>query len=187
MLAALTLAALAADGLATEAFVPRPVAGHPVLELRLGAEASGPLEHPYLCVEGSPVDRLSFEACGNGAGFLHHADISDMAHFRGRFTVLRALVRRTSLELAAGAGFAEIQRSADAPGFQFGPARDADQVEAAGAELSISGKARQWMSDRVYVTGDLNVGGAYIPAAPTVTGGGGPLVPFAGVSAGVGF
>ena len=83
-----------------------------------------------------------------------------------------------------------MQRTPDRPGFKFGAAKEAQPVEAAGAELSVSGKARIWLDPlgRVYTTADLNVGGAYIPGAPAVMGGDtGPLVPFASFTAGMGF
>ncbi len=88
-----------------------------------------------------------------------------------------------------GAGFAEVQSGMDQTGFRFGRAASDDQVEAAGPEASISVKGRLWVDDggRTYVTADLNAGAAYIEAARTVIGHGGPVVPFAAATVGYGF
>lgn len=168
-----------------------PVAGHPVLDVRVGAGAApSPTgldpSHPVVCVEGSPVSRLSLEACGNGAGVLHHAPVDDMAHFRARWAVVERDGGRLEPALLVGAGFAEIQRGDDAPGFQFGPGGEG-AVEAAGAELSTSGKLRFWLTPQTNLSLDANVGAAWIPGAREVWGTDGPLVPFGMLTVGAGF
>ena len=94
---------------------------------------------------------------------------------------------RMDLNVLVGAGLAELQVAADEPGFKLGAARSDDQVEAAGPELSAGLKGRAWILPGAYVVGDLNVGGAYLPAAPQILGTGGPLLPFATVGLGLGF
>lgn len=174
----------------------RPVAAHPVFELRAGVDArpGGPGEgptRPYLCGELTPLARVGIEACGNGAGVLQDAQLSDFAHFRARVTAVQRQVGRWDLDVLAGVGWAEVQRGQDAAGFRFGEAQ-AGQVEAAGAEASVSLKARAWVHERAYGTVDLNLGTAVIPGAPEVLGtpqgpGAGPVVPFGSITAGVGF
>jgi hypothetical protein len=183
---ALPAHAHADDGTSTQAVKARPLAGRPVLDLRVGASTNtGP--HPQICLEGYPLASVSLEACGTGAGFLHQDDAPDMAHFRGRWTALRGARGATDAALLVGAGFAEIQSTADKPGFRFGEAVEPNQVEAAGPEASVSAKARFWMHERTYIVADVNAGAAYIPGAPTVIGEGGPVVPFGQVTVGLGF
>ena len=179
----------------SEAFVPRPVAGHPVFELRIGADRSplaggeGPW-HPFICAEAAPARWLSFEACGTGAGILHQdPDFPDMAHFRAQVRAASFSLGRTTTDVQLGAGFAEVQRTTDEAGFKFGQAKTADPVEAAGPEAALSIKGRYWMDKggRTYATADLDAGVAAIPAAPEVLGRGGPVVPFASLTIGMGF
>ncbi len=181
----------AGEGAASTAVTPRPIAGHPVLELRGGVDTTAlgrddaPL--PTLCAEVTPLDRLSVEACGNGAGVLHQQDVPDTMHLRMRYAPVR--VRRGAGEaaLVVGAGMTEVTNGADEPGFRFGAATSADQVEAAGAELSTGVKARWWPHPRAYVTFEIGGGAAWIPAAPTVVGTSGPIVGFGAVTVGAGF
>lgn len=175
-------------GTDSAAVVPRPIAGHPVFELRVGVDRADQ-QHPFLCAEGTPVSWLSIEACGTGSGFLHRDEDPDMAHFRAKGRVIGAKAGRGTIDWLVGGGFAEVQRTADEPGFRFGPARDPDQVEAAGPEVSTSLKGRFYVDPgaRTYVTADLNAGIAAIPGAPTVMGTGGPIVPFAALTVGLGF
>lgn len=168
---------------------PRPYAGHPVFDLRVGVDRLDDLTHPYLCAQGLPTGWLAVEACGTGAGFLHHDDAPDMAHFRAKGKVLDLGEGRLNATLMPGLGFAEVQRTADRPGFQFGQAQEPDPIEAAGAEASLSLQGRYWVDPgaRTYVTGVIDGGAALIPAAPDVFGRGGPVVPFASVTVGFGF
>jgi hypothetical protein len=173
------------------AFVPAPVLGHPVLEVRLGADsgavgAGEPFRRPTICAEVAPLTRLSVEACGNGAGFLHQDDVSDMAHFRARYAAWMARRGRLDGSAGVGAGFAEVQRPGDLPGFQFGEA-GAGAVEAAGAEVSMSARGRWWFDPHAFFSADLTVGGAYIPGAPEVLQQDGPVVPFGALTVGMGF
>lgn len=173
----------------SRAFKPAPVAGRPVLDLRVGIDRAD-ARHPFLCAEIAPLGWLSVEGCGTGAGFLHQdPSFPDMAHFRARARTATATTGRASVDLLVGAGFAEVQRTADQPGFLFGQARSSDPVEAAGPEASLSLKGRYWVdpAGKTYATADLNAGVAAIPAAPQVIGSGGPIVPFASFTFGFGF
>ena len=172
-----------------QAFLQRPIAGHPVLDVRIGVDRLD-VGHPFVCAEVSPLRWLSVEGCGTGAGFLHHdPDFPDMAHFRARARIVGVGDGRTSADVLVGAGFAEIQSTADQPGFKFGPAREAEPIEGAGPEVSVSLKGRLWLDSggRTYATGDLNVGAAAIASAPEVIGTDGPIVPFAALTFGLGF
>ena len=154
--------------------------------MRVGAETVD-LLHPYVCAEVYPLAFLSLEACGNGAGFLHQGTSGDMAHFRLRGTVLSKHWERFSADLLFSAGFAEIQRGEDEPGFLFGKAKSPDQIEGAGPEFSISVKGQYWFDKRAFLVADLNAGAASIPSAPIVMQRGSPVIPYAGLSVGLGF
>ena len=182
----LVVAQSASAGTETEGRAVRPLAGHAVLDLRVGGDTTQG-HHPTICLAGFPLERLSIEACGTGSGVLHHDDAPDLAHFRARFTVLQAEGRSTDLALLAGAGFAEVQRTADEPGFRFGEPTEPDPVEAAGPEVSASVQGRYWFLPKAYAIADVNAGVAAVPGAPAVLGHGGPAVPFASVTLGLGF
>ena len=71
-------------------------------------------------------------------------------------------------------------------GFRFGR-QEEGAVEAAGAEASLSVKGRFYTTPGTYLVADVNAGAAYIPGAPQVFGRGGPVVPFAAATVGLGF
>lgn len=182
------IALLAGVALADEvAFTAKPIAGHAVLDMRVGVASTEPGAHPYLCAEGSPLPWLSLEGCGTGAGFLHHGDQAEIAHFRARAPLVKRTFGRLDAMVMGGLGFAEVQAGADQAGFRFGAAKDERQIEGAGPEASLSVKARMWFDTRSYFTVDANTGIANVAAAPVVLGQEGPWVPFAAVTAGLGF
>lgn len=175
-------------GTSSEGTIARPIAGHPVFEMRVGVDRVDS-QHPFLCAEGTPVAWLSLEACGNGAGLLHRDDDPDFAHFRARARPVGYARGRGSVDWLVGAGFGEVQTTADAPGFKFGEAKEPTPIEAAGPEASSSVKGRYYVDPaaRTYLSVDLTAGAALIPAAPTVLGRGGPVVPFTSLTVGLGF
>lgn len=186
-------AAFAQEVAVQGAFTPRPIARHPVFDMRVGADTppavteTAAVARPFLCAEVTPIARFSVEACGTGSGFLHRDDAPEMAHFRARAAVLRARRGRLEGEAVAGLGFAELQVGEDAPGFRFGPATSADQVEGAGPEASVSAKGRVWFAPAAYAVVDANVGLAWIAAAPAILEGAEALVPFGALTIGAGF
>ena len=183
----ITAAAFGA-GLQTEQKTVAPFVGHPVFDLRVGADGVGQGQNgvqPYLCGEIAPIRLLSIEGCGNGSGIFHGSNGPDMAHFRLRGRVLEHQGSTVDAALLLGAGFTEVQRTADKVGFQFGNAVEG-QIEAAGPEVSVGLKARHWLGKQSYVVGDVTAGGAYIAGAPTVMGWSSPLIPFASVTIGMG-
>jgi hypothetical protein len=175
----------------SRATLPRPVAGHALLELRGGASAPTgpnlPIQRATLCGELTPLRRIGIESCGNGAGTLHNDAVADFFHIRARVTALELSRGRAEGALVVGVGIAEVTRTADAPGLRFGQASEANPIEAAGSELSFSAKGRWWATDKAHLVGDLNIGVAHIPGAPAVVGTQGSAVPFATFTAGLGF
>ncbi|TNE87872.1 MAG: hypothetical protein EP330_16370 [Deltaproteobacteria bacterium] len=183
----LTLTAFGQEATNSTAYVPRPLAGRPVLDLRVGVDTAASLDTPQVCMEGYPLAWWTIEACGNGSGIWHNnPQATDIAHFRTRIRALHAQNGRTEAEILPGIGFTEIQVGEDRAGFLFGEARSEDQVEAAGAEASVSGKVRIWL-ERTYLVVDVNAGAAIIPAQPVVTGATGPVLGFGAVTVGAGF
>ena len=186
LIALLTALSFAQDSASSEVTLPRPLAGRPILDLRLGADTVSALDAPIVCMEGYPLAWLSVEACGTGANVWHQPTGPEMSHYRTRIRAMHATDGRLEAELLPGIGFSEVQVGPDAPGFLFGRPRTDDQVEAAGAEASLSGKIRYW-TGKTYVVVDVNAGAAIVPAAPVVTGATGPLLGFGGITVGAGF
>ncbi len=182
------LLASLADAADSTTWIPHPVAGHPVFEMRTGVDDRF-AGHPVLCAEISPLPWLSVEGCGTGNGFLFQADAADMAHFRARASPFKWTAGRTELSLLGGLGFAEIQSTADEPGFRFGKPQEPNPVEAAGPEASaaVHGRAYLDANGKLFTSADITAGAAYIPGAPDVIGHGGPTVPFAALTVGLGF
>ncbi len=185
-------AALAAEPvgpvLARAPFVPKPVAGWAVVELRGGIQGVGGGANAMICGEVGVWRYVALEACGSGAGFLFPDRLpTEMVHFRAEATIPVWSKGRAEVVVQPGAGLAEIERGADAPGFLLGPARSPDQREGAGFEGSLGAKARLWAHEKVYITTEITGGAALIPSAPTVLGTGGPVVPFVTGTVGVGF
>lgn len=156
--------ALGGEGIASRAFVPAPLVGRPLLEIR------GGLDHatvPLICGEVHLLRLLSVDACGTGSSLFHQRALDEMSHYRVEGDV--PLLRRGRLEAwwQPGLGFAEVQRGADAPGYRF---RAGDTAEAAGPEATMTAKGRAWVHEGVYATAELNLGLAWIPAAPATVG-----------------
>lgn len=172
---------------AARTFLPHPVAGHEIFEMRGGVAATSGGSGGTICAEATPHRYVSIEACGNGGGFLYPEAGDDLMHVRAEGNVPLLRTGRAGLTLQAGVGFAELQRGEDAPGFRFGAADSPDQRDGAGADGSLSLKARLWATPGVYTSFELNGGAAWIPAAPVILGRGGPLVPYTQATVGLGF
>ena len=166
----------------------KPLAGHPVFDIRMGVDAVGSGDtqvQPYFCGEVAPLSVVSIEACGNGSGILHRTDGPDVAHFRMRTSLMNRQRGKLGTMVMLGLGLTEVQRSLDEPGFRFGQAGEG-QVEASGPEASVGVKARYWVSGQSYLIGDLTAGSGYVVGAPTVMGWSSPVVPFASFTVGMG-
>ena len=178
--------AQADDGLRLEAKVS--AAERTFFDLRLGAHAAPGLGADALgqvCGRLQPSRRVSLEACGNGAGVLHHKTGADFAHFRLTGAPWQQRIQGMDWSLGIGGGIAEVQRASDAPGFRFGPA-GAGQVEAAGPEVTLGLTGRRHNDGLGHWVVDLSAGVAHIPGAPPVMGVTSPTIPFVGLSVGAG-
>jgi hypothetical protein len=108
---------------------------------------------------------LSVEGCGTGSGLLHSESGAELAHFRAKWSFFEADTGSGTLRTQVAAGFAELQLDADEPGFVFGKPDDAEPIEVAGPESSLS---VQWLSplgDDFELVSNVNAGLAWLPHA----------------------
>jgi hypothetical protein len=142
--------------------------------------------HPTLCLELSPHEMLSFDACGTGSGFLHHDSEPELVHFR---TWVKLATWKTDLgwlQPRLGAGFAELQVGDDSGGFFFsgvGPARN----ETAGPELGASLRLLFPAFIGMELVGEVGVNATYFYYAPQLIQPQSSLQPGASFSVGFGF
>jgi hypothetical protein len=152
--------------------------------LRIGASTSS--RHPTLCLELSPLELLSVEACGNGSGFLHRDPEPEIAHFRTHLKLTSWKTRLGWLQPRLSAGFAELQVGQDGGGFHFtgtGPTG----VDTAGPEVGASLRALLPVSLGVELVGELGVSAAYFRYAPQLLRPQDALQPNVSLTFGVGF
>jgi hypothetical protein len=157
------------------------------VSLRVGVASSLPGSRPNLCGEIAPSTVLSFEACGNGGGFLHREGGGDFAHFRVNASPLQISID-DSLRLAprVGVGFSELEVGQDDPGFVFGPPAGIAN-STSGPEVSSSIEARSESFLGFELIGALTVGVAYFRYAPRLSLPERPVQPFAAAELGVGW
>ncbi len=164
--------------------LPQPAPARNFVNFRIGGGSTS--ERPRLCLEASPHDRFSIEACGTGSGFLHHDEGPETAHFRGRARLHRWTTRWGQLEPLVGVGFAEVQLGEDDPGFRF---RDVGPrgVETTGPEASVSLRHVLPIAAGLELVGDLSMGTVYLPNAPKLVRPMSPVLPWVSVTVGAGF
>jgi hypothetical protein len=154
--------------------------------LRIGGSTGNGNGRPELCAEVSPLAMVAVEACGTGAGILHHDLAPEMAHFRGHLRIWTFRTEQAVFEPRLGAGFAEMQVGADDAGFKFGSSGPR-RIETAGPEAAASLRVLVPVGQGVELVGNLNVGAAYLHYAPQLVIPQERLQPFAGAGIGVGF
>ena len=138
---------------------------------------------PTICIQGPLPNRLSFEACGTGYGFVHRESGIDLAHFRGKLPVFTHSFSDSIISGQFGAGFAEIQLSEDQLGFNFNGGGN----ETAGPELSSSIQWIRQLGEHSELIMDTNIGAAYFQYGSEMTIPQPNLFPFWEFSAGVGW
>lgn len=156
------------------------------LNLRIGGAVPFADERPEICLEAAPHRRFSFEMCGTGSGFLHHAPDPELMHARARLRLASIASRLGWFEPHLLAGFAELQVGDDDPGFDFtGPGRLG--TETAGPE---AGLALRWLTaigDDWEAIAEASVSLAWLPHAPDLQRPESALQPTAQLSLGFGF
>ena len=175
-------------------FIHDANAKQPRANLRAGVSLASVTPSPSLsqapslqiCGELRLWSKLSVEGCGNGLGVFQNTTLSDIAHFRAKWSLWQKSAGSAVFASGIGVGFTELQRGPDKPGFLFGSAAE-DQTEAAGPELSASFSSRQQISKDVYMLIDLSAGLSHIPGAPIVMGSESPTMLFTAATVGIGF
>lgn len=131
--------------------------------LRAGLSSADQNDRPVLCLEVAVHWGLSAEACGTGAGILH-SDGGELAHFRGKYSLIERKTVAGKLRGQVGAGFAELQLGDDEPGFSFGdPAAGSDS--AAGPEGSVALQLLTHIGEGFELVTSASAGVAVIPGA----------------------
>jgi hypothetical protein len=151
---------------------------------RVGASLSA--RRPTLCLELSPLDRISVEGCGTGSGFLHQDPEPEIAHFRAHFRLTSWKAPIGWLQPRLSAGFAELQVGEDSSGFHFngtGPTG----VETAGPEVGASLRALLPVYSGLELVGELGLNVAWFRHAPQLLRPQSAWQPGASLSFGVGF
>lgn len=146
MLRSLALLLVAAPAFADEAIEPgTSAAAAPAtnrFNLRLGSSSSDQTGRPTICLDISIVRGFGIESCGTGQAILHNEAGTEMAHFRGHYTLLTHATDSGTGRLRGGLGFAELQVGVDHPGFKFGDPDSVDRGSVAGPEASVQA---QWL------------------------------------------
>lgn len=154
------------------------------VNLRGGATSSS--RHPEICLDVSPIELISLEACGTGSGFLHRDADPEIAHFRANVRLYSWRTPVGQVEPRASLGIGEIQIGEDDPGFQFsgvGPRA----VETAGPEAGLSVRTLFPVGAGFELVGSLNLNLLWSPHAPQLAMPGSVLTPSVSLTLGVGF
>lgn len=133
------------------------------VNLRLGASTGS--RRMEMCLEVSPLEAWSLEACGTGSEILHHENSPELAHFRGKYSLTNWKTEIGWLQPRVGLGFTELQLGQDDPGFQFlgvGPRG----VETAGPEASFGIRGLHPLLGGFELVGELSFSMAWLRYAP---------------------
>jgi len=133
------------------------------VNLRLGASTGS--KRIEMCLEVSPLEAWSLEACGTGSEILHHEDSPELAHFRGKYSLTNWKTEIGWLQPRVGVGFTELQIGRDDPGFQFlgvGPRG----METAGPEASFGIRGLYPVLGGFELVGELSFSMAWLRYAP---------------------
>jgi len=155
------------------------------VNLRLGAASSSP-NHPAICLEVSPIELLSVEACGTGSGFLHRDLDPEIAHFRANVKLMSWQTVIGYLQPRVGLGFAELQVGEDTPGFDFastGPTGAATS----GPEVGLSMRCLTPLVVGIELVTELNLSAAVFAHAPQLIRPQAVVQPTFSISLGFGF
>ncbi|NVB82192.1 MAG: hypothetical protein HOV81_27675 [Kofleriaceae bacterium] len=112
------------------------------INMRVGAATSDTTGRPTICLDVRVWSGLGVESCGTGQGVIHDEPGSELAHFRGTWSLLSKTTGTGTGRLRGGIGWAELQVGVDHPGFHFGSPDKDDRGSVAGPEATLQG---QWM------------------------------------------
>jgi hypothetical protein len=156
------------------------------VELRMGPTSASRNARYDVCLAAQPLRRLGVEACGTGAGFLHHDPEPEMSHFRAELGVWSFEALRGYFDVLAAAGVAELQVAAGTPGFTF-EGTNAAATETAGAEVGLALRFRFALTERFELVGKSSAALAYLPHAAELQRPMSRLQPTLSATLGIGF
>jgi hypothetical protein len=154
------------------------------INLRFGASTGS--KRMEMCLEVSPLEAWSLEACGTGSEILHHENSPELAHFRGKYSLTNWKTEIGWLQPRVGLGITELQVGRDDPGFQFlgvGPRG----VETAGPEASIGIRGLYPLIGGFDLVGELSLSMAWLRYAPQLATPQSQLQPAVSLTVGGGF
>ncbi len=157
------------------------------INLRVGGSTSDQTSRPTICLDVRIVAGFGIESCGTGQAILHNDPGTEMAHFRGTWTVLERQTPRGLGRLRAGLGFAELQVGVDHPGFHFGEPDATDRGSVAGPEASIQGQWLVPLGKGVDAIASVTAGVAVFANADKLVIPKDNVLPFLGFEVGVGW
>lgn len=188
---ALGLAVGSPIAIADEAFEPgtRSAGGPAVnrINMRVGAATSDSTGRPTICLDVRVWSGLGVESCGTGQGVIHDEPGTELAHFRGTWSLLSTTTSSGTGRLRGGLGWAELQVGVDHPGFHFGSPDQIDRGSVAGPEATLQG---QWMvplGAGVEAIASFTAGVAVFASADELVVPKDNVQPFASVEIGVGW
>lgn len=152
--------------------------------MRIGAASSS--ARPELCLELSPIELASLEACGTGSGFLNHDPAPEIAHFRTKVKLMSWETPVGYLQPRLGLGFAELQVGEDSAGFYFastGPTGG----ETSGPEAGLSLRCLTPVVAGFELVAELNFSAAVFAYAPKLVRPQSVVQPSLSISIGFGF
>lgn len=135
------------------------------LNFRVGAASTDTVGRPTLCLEVSPLAKLSIDLCGTGSGFLHKEEGQEMAHFRAKWIAYQRSLGSGDLRLQPGIGFAELEVAVDDSGFSFSDVSSRG-ASTAGPEVSASASWLAPIGGRFAFVASATTGFAYFAHAP---------------------
>lgn len=157
------------------------------LNMRVGSSTSDSTGRPTICVDVRVWSGLGVESCGTGQGVIHDEPGTELAHFRGTWSLLSTTTSTGTGRIRGGLGWAELQVGVDHPGFHFGSPDQIERGSVAGPEATLQG---QWMvplGAGVEAIASFTAGVAVFASADELIVPKDNVQPFASVEIGVGW
>lgn len=177
-------ATTAAAALPVSVFQEQGTAPRHYANFRVGAATTS--AHAELCLEVSPLELLSVEACGSGATVLHRDPFAEISHFRTKVKLMSWETPVGFLQPRLGLGFAELQVDTDDLGFDF-VGTGARGVETAGPEVGLFLRCLTPVIGGFELVAELSFSTAFFAHAPRLVKPHGVVQPTLSLSLGFGF
>ena len=155
------------------------------MDLRGGFASSNSDAPLDVCLEVAPLKFWTIETCGTGAGTWRGNQGTQMAHLRTELQPYRFTFHGIAFDPQLGLGISELQVGADDAGLRLGNA--SGKTDTTGPEATLSLQAKLPARFDLEFLVEATFGVAYFVHAPQMVLPRAPTVPFAAVSAGIGF